>query len=161
MRGSVFLAKLKMERKLEMGDPSPEISESYIKKSADCLRASKLLFNEALYENAIGEAYYSMYNSALALFFRCGIKCENHSATMLLLRELFQLEMLSSSLLYAKKERIDKQYYVADRTGTAAVKNSSYSLIKRAEIFILEARANIGRLTTTKIQEIQQALSNL
>ena len=161
MSGSAFLARLREERRLERGDPSPEISASYLKKSADCLKASKILFREGLYENAIGEAYFSMYDAALSLLFYCGIKCENHSAAMILLKELFKLERLSASLSFAKRERIDKQYYVADKSSALALKNSSFSLIRRSEEFILEARAYMERLTSSEIGSIQEGLGRL
>jgi len=37
-------------------------------------------------------AYYSMYYSVLALFFATGIKCENHTAAIILLREIFAID---------------------------------------------------------------------
>ena len=86
-----FLDKLKKEKKLELVDESKEISDSYILKSDNCLRSAKVLFKEKLYENAVSEAYYAMYNSVLSLFFRCGIKCENHTASIILLDKLFHL----------------------------------------------------------------------
>jgi len=38
-------------------------------------------------EEAVSMAYYSMYYSLLALLFRVGIKSENHTASIFLLRD--------------------------------------------------------------------------
>ncbi len=51
-----------------------------------------------------------MYYSILGLFFRCGVKSENHTGTIIILKELFEVE--NSEIQKAKKERVDKQYYV-------------------------------------------------
>ena len=55
-------------------------------------------------------AYYSMYYMVIALLFRTGIKCENHSAAAILLEELYGID--NTPMERAKEERIDKQYYV-------------------------------------------------
>ena len=51
-------------------------------------------YQEGIYENAISEAYYTMYNTLTSLFYKCGIKCENHSASAILLKEVFGLDKL-------------------------------------------------------------------
>ena len=107
-----FLNKLKKEEKLELVEPSEDICNSYSEKSVNCLRSAKLLLQNNLYENSIGMSYYAMYNLLLALLFRAGIKCENHGGSILLLKLLFEENDLYQLIFDAKKERIDKQYYV-------------------------------------------------
>ena len=84
-----FLIKLKKERKLELIEPSEEIKESYIKKSESNLMSAKILSENNKLEESVGLAYYSMYNQLLALLSKIGIKSENHSASIILLKELF------------------------------------------------------------------------
>lgn len=100
-----------------------------MKKSASYLESAKLLLKNNKLEEAISMAYYSMYYSLLALLFRVGIKSENHTASILLLKEIFGLD--NSKILRAKKERIDKQYYVDFKV----VKEDVKDLIKTAEDF--------------------------
>ncbi len=107
MKASDFLNKLKKENSLKLIEPSEEISKSYLIKSEKCIKVAELAYNAKIYENAISEAYYSIYNSVLSLFFKCGIKCENHSAAVLLIKNLFQLNKLYSTFLEFKKDRID------------------------------------------------------
>ena len=55
-----------------------------------------------------------MYNMLTALFYKTGIKCENHSASIIILKELFGVD--NSKISSAKTERVDKQYYVDFKT---------------------------------------------
>jgi uncharacterized protein (UPF0332 family) len=156
MRDLDFLNKLKKEGKLEAVEPSFEISDSYAKKSGNCLKSAKILMKEKLFENSITEAYYSMYNIVLSLFYRCGIKCENHSAAIILLEKLFQLKKLRQELFQAKKERIDTQYYV----GENACERAAREMIMKAEEFILNVKSHIGKLDSVLIEEINKKYKN-
>jgi uncharacterized protein (UPF0332 family) len=91
----------------------------------------------------------------MALFFRNGIKCENHSATILLLKEMFDID--NSTLSQAKKERIDKQYYVE----TSASREDDEDLIRTADIFILHILDVIARTTNEKIARHREKLRTL
>jgi len=105
-----FLIKLQKEGKLRIVDPSSEIMASYRCKSESNLISAKILLENNRLEEAVSIAYYSMYNLLNALLFGVGIKCENHSGAIFLLSELFNLD--NSRISFAKKERVDKQYYV-------------------------------------------------
>ena len=89
-----FLHKLKNKGLLKLVDPSEEISVSYLEKSDKCIKVAELAYESGIYENAISEAYYSIYDTVLALFYKCGIKCENHSAAVLLIKDIFNLNEL-------------------------------------------------------------------
>lgn len=124
-----LLAKLVKENKLKIVESSEEIKDSYFEKSESNLDSAKILLENDKLEESIALTYYSMYNIATALFFKTGIKCENHSALIILLKEIF--EIYNSAISYAKKERIDKQYY-ADFEITKVEINEA---IKSAEDF--------------------------
>ena len=156
-----FLDKLKKEKKLELVDESKEISDSYILKSDNCLRSAKVLFKEKLYENAVSEAYYAMYNSVLSLFFKCGIKCENHTASIILLDKLFHLKNLKKMLFDAKTERVDKQYYVSEDADSGITEENTNQMIKDAENFILDIKVYINKLSTDRIEEIRRTFENI
>ena len=91
MKKSSFLAKLKAEESLKLIDPSDEISKSYLLKSGKCIQVAKLAYDAGIYENAVSEAYYSLYNTVMSLFFKCGIKCENHSGAVILIKDVLIL----------------------------------------------------------------------
>jgi uncharacterized protein (UPF0332 family) len=154
MKRNDFLSKLKKEEKLELVNISDEIKNSYSDKSANCLKSAKLLLENNLYENSIGMSYYAMYNLLLALLFKIGIKCENHSGSILLLKLLLEENELYKLISDAKKERIDKQYYVT--TEKDEITNEiADELLKKAEEFILKTKVVINNLNNDKIEEIR------
>jgi len=151
-----FLIKLNEEGKLQITEPSEEISESYIKKSESHLESAKLLLNSQKLEESVSMAYYGMYHCLLALLFKCGIKCENHSASILILEELFRKIELAKDISFGKKERIDKQYY----TDFKLTKQDCEDMIKKAENFIIEIKKIIKHLSQAGSIALREELKN-
>jgi len=145
-----FLNKLKKEGKLELVEQSEDICDSYSQKSADCLKSAKLLLQNNLFENSIGMSYYAMYNLLLALLFRTGIKCENHGGSILLLKLLFGQNDLYKLISDAKKERIDKQYYVTTEKDEIT-REIADKLLNNAEDFVLKIKVVIKKLNNDSI----------
>ena len=110
MRKINFLIKLKKEGKLKIIEPNSNVKDSYIEKSRNSLKSAEILLEKELIENSVPMAYYSMYNMLTALLYYLGIKCENHSASIIILKELFGID--NSKIEFAKTERVDKQYYI-------------------------------------------------
>ncbi|VVB60390.1 HEPN domain protein [uncultured archaeon] len=110
MKETDFFTKLCNESKLILVEPSEEMKSTYFKKSESYMVSARILLDNSRLEESVSMAYYSMYYSLQALLFKTGIKCENHSAAIILLKEVFGLN--PSEISSAKKERIDKQYYV-------------------------------------------------
>jgi len=156
MKRIKFLIKLKGEEKLELVDPSKEVSESYLQKSESHFESGKILLNADKLEESVSMFYYAMYHCLLALLFKCGIKSENHSGSILLLKELFNEENLFNKISFGKQERIDKQYYVSFRI----VKQDCEKMMKNTEKFILNCKTLIGELNQAKIDKIRDELKN-
>ena len=154
MRKIRFLLEMKEKEKLEMVEPSDDISQSYLEKSASHMDSAKILLSAGKIEESVSMAYYGMYHCLLALLFRCGIKSENHSASIILLKELFSKDNLSGEISFAKKERIDKQYYVDFELS----KNDAEDLVKKAESFITSCKVIIKRLNNGKIEKLRKEL---
>lgn len=150
-----FLKKLHKDALLQLVAPSREMKIAYLKKSESHLTSARLLFDNDLFEQSVSMAYYSMYYSVLALFFATGIKCENHTAAIILLSEVFAID--NTELEYAKTERKDKQYYVT----SAPVRDDAVSLIKTAESFNAELLDVIDRLTNEKIEKFRKKFVSL
>lgn len=140
MKKPGFLSKLKKSNKLGAVEPSREICSSYLGKADNCLLSAKILLKNRLYENSVSEAYYAMYNSLTALLFRTGIKCENHAGSIILLKMIFRRADLSRAISEAKKERIDKQYYVASEKDFEITKEIAEEMAKVAEDFLVEMK---------------------
>ena len=108
--------------------------------------SSRILFDNKRLEESVSLSYYSMYNILLALLFRVGIKSENHSGSIVLLKEVFGID--NSDLFFAKRERIDKQYYVDFRV----VEKDAEELLRIAEDFKGMLFDFISRLNSSEIR---------
>lgn len=155
MKKQGFFVKLHQEGKLQLVEPSEEITESYLTKSDSHLESAKLLSNNDRLEECVSLTYYSMYYSVLALFFRTGIKCENHSASIILLKEVFNIDNMVIS--YAKKERIDKQYFV----DFSIAKDEVEELIISAEIFNSKILDFIEKINNEMIERLRRNMEKL
>ena len=105
-----FLAKLNREKKIQIVEPNEEVKNAYLQRSEESLRSARVLFDINNLKDSVALTYYSMYYSLLALLFRVGIKCENHTGSIMLLKQVFGVD--NGQIAAAKKERVDKQYYV-------------------------------------------------
>ncbi len=150
MREANFLSKLRKEDKLLLVEPSEEIKEAYLKKSESFLSSAKILLDNNKLEEAVSMTYYSMYYATISLFSRVGIKSENHQATIVLLNKVFGLD--NSKLAFAKKERVDKQYYIDFHITKEEVKD----LIKSAENYNSMVYDFIERLNNEAIERFRK-----
>ncbi|MBU0628051.1 MAG: HEPN domain-containing protein [Nanoarchaeota archaeon] len=146
MKKISFLIKLNKEGKLQEVEPSDKIKDAYIQRSNESLSSAKTLLKVGNLKDAVALSYYSMYHCILAALFRIGIKCENHTASIILLKEVFGID--NSKIAKAKSERIDKQYYVDFTVNQEEVSNS----IIIAEGFIAEVNDLIATLNEAKIK---------
>ena len=156
-----FLNKLGKEGRLEIVESSEQMSLSYEKKGVECREVANLAFNNGYFESAITQSYYSMYNNVLSLFFKCGIKCENHSAAAILLKEFFNQKNLSLIFSKAKEERIDKQYYVTPSQNNPATKESAKEMITAAMRFNPQIIAFKNNLKLEEIKKIRDKIRNI
>lgn len=105
-----FYSKIHRQGHLKGVPPSNDVKRAYQKKSESYMVSARILFENGRLEESVSMIYYSMFYMVLALLFRTGIKCENHSAAIYLLEDLYGLD--NSAIVRAKSERIDKQYYI-------------------------------------------------
>jgi len=150
-----FLRKLCRGGKIQIIESTEEISKSYIEKSESNLISSKILLDNDRLEESTSLTYYSMYNLVLSLLFKVGIKSENHSASIFLLKEIFDFD--NQPILDAKRERIDKQYY----TGFEIAKEEVSGGIIAAENFNRNLSGFILGLNNQKIKDFRIKLENL
>jgi len=155
MRKKINLKKLNKLKILQLVEPSENLKEYYLKKSEESLLSTKFLHEKSQYNDSISLSYFSMYNSLLALFYICEIKCENHNTSIYPLKKLFSIENIE--IKNAKTERRDKQYYPSFSTSKEEVSNA----IKSAEKFNAEIKDFIEKLTLKQIKTYREKLSIL
>ena len=158
MKKISFLNKLKKEGGLELVEPSEEVCNSYLEKANNSLKSAKILLQNDLYENSISMSYYAMYNSLTALLFKTGIKCENHAGSIILFKELFRRIGLFKIISSAKKERIDKQYYVDSKKNIILTKESAQDMFTKAEKFLIQTKLMIKNIRVEEIERIRENL---
>lgn len=159
MKKSDFLNKLRLEKKLQLVAHSDELCSAYSLKADDSLKIAKLVFKNKFYESCVINSYYGMYNISLALLFKCGIKSENHSATIMLLNELLKIDV--SVIRQAKKDRIDAQYYLPAKTGIDVDAKIAEQSINDAEKFIYEIKSVIDKISNQEIKEAREIFNNI
>lgn len=155
MSQNAFLKRLHKEGVLQLVSPSDEMKTAYRKKAESHLVSARLLLDNDLFEQSVSMAYYSMYYSVMALFFASGIKCENHTASIILLKDIFGRD--NTEIRDAKNERIDKQYYVT----SAPIREDVVALIQTAELFNAELHDFTDRLTSRDIVQYRKQFSAL
>ena len=155
MKKIKFLNKLRKEEKLELVNLSEEIKSSYITKSESNLISAKILLENNRFEEAVALTYYSMYHMLVALLFKVGIKCENHVASIILMKELFDLD--NSDISNAKKERIEKQYYI----GFHITNKEVIEAIINAEMFNSKLFDFISKVNNKDIKEYRDKFNEL
>ncbi len=155
MKKISFLNKLKREGKLQLVSPSETIKDSYLKKSESNLASAKILLENERLEESVSLIYYSMYNMLTAILFQVGIKCENHTASIILLNALFGID--NNSISSAKEERIDKQYYV----DFSVTRKDTVELIETAEEFNKNLFDFSSKMNSQKIKDYRERFLQL
>lgn len=126
------------------------MQDAYRNKSESYLMSAKILFENERLEETVSMAYYSMYYMLLALLFRTGIQCENHTGAILLLERLYGID--NEQISNAKQNRVDKQYYVDFAITSMEVAES----IEEAEEFCIILFNYIERLHQGEIIRLRK-----
>ena len=155
MKKPNFLAKLKREKKIQIVEQNEEVKKAYLQRSEEALRSARALLDIGNLRDSVALAYYSMYYSVLALLFRIGIKCENHTGTILLLKQVFDID--NKQIIAAKKERVDKQYYVDFNV----TRNEVIEMIKIAEEFNSSLFNFIDSLNNQQISKYRERTTSI
>ena len=150
-----LIREINRQGKIKIVQESKDVAESYSEKSKNSLKAAKILLKQELVEESISMSYYSMYNKLLSLLFRVGIKSENHFFSIYILKEIFGFD--NRDILFAKKERINKQYY----TNTNLVKEDAKEMIKLSENFIEELEFFIDKISLEDVRNYKNKFKEL
>ena len=133
------------------------VVRSYIEKAEKFLKSSQLLLDNAYLESSVSDAYYAMYYIVTAILYRCRIKCENHTVSIILIQELFGLTDAFRILNDAKELRINSQYY----TDYDLNKEVVQKCIDNAKEVFLNLSTEIDSLNDEKISSINNKLDRI
>lgn len=155
MKKRDFLLKLAHERRLQLIEPSSGAGAVYQKKSENRLESARLLLRNEHLEETIAMAYFSMYHATMALFSRAGIRCENTTALILLLGDLFEID--NTVIELAREERLDIQY----SSDFNVTREDAEGLINAAESFNALIDDYIRQLTDADVSRYRTAMEAL
>ncbi|MFH0961830.1 MAG: HEPN domain-containing protein [archaeon] len=160
MKDLDFLKKLVEEGKISPIAPSGNLHRAYMKKSEDCLSSAKVLLERGLFENSVTMSYYSMYNALTAVLLKVGVKSESHAGSLAVFKELFRDQKeLYELISAAKRERIDKQYYVSAESSRDATRRDTENLILGAENFLSILTPLAAKLSTEEVEAMRKGLN--
>ena len=142
---------LKKKDIIQLVKPNKNLTQNYFLTSIKFFQSAKLLFNNNFYESSTSDFYYSIYNSILALLFFCGIKSENHNASIELIKELFNDKELCDIATNIKLDRIDKQYYHE----TNATKDDLIETMRLCQKFNLKIKITVNNLKAEEVDNIR------
>ena len=108
MKNQNFLRKIKFQNQISLVEPNSEIKDSYLSDSESYFSSAKILFNLNKLKETTQLVYFSVYYSLLAILFRIGIKSENHLASVILLKEIFDID--NEFILSLRKKRVATYY---------------------------------------------------
>lgn len=142
----------KQSRGFQVIEPNSNLAKDYSIKAETALESIK---TETAKEWKIVKAYYAMYFSLYAIMLKLGIKCENHTCTILFMKELLseffspeECKLLKESM----KARVDSQYY----TNREVADDFYQSILKQAPIFLMKCKSIGLNLNERRIQEIRR-----
>jgi uncharacterized protein (UPF0332 family) len=138
------------EKGLRLIEPSPIISDAYLKKAENALTSMRA---EIAQDWKIATAYYSIYFSLYSILMRIGVKSEIHSCTLEFARRFLgayfneeELGLIERSM----EARIDSQYYV-DRSVSSKRWDE---MERRAPLFMVKCKSLI--ITQKNINRIRK-----
>jgi len=108
MKNQDFLIKLVKQKKIVLVESSEEISQSYLVDSKSYFSSARILFLENKLKEVTQLVYFSVYYSVLSLLFKVEIKSETHFGSIILLKEIFNID--NSFPLFLMKKRVGTYY---------------------------------------------------
>ena len=143
----------KLKDGLRIAEPNEKLSKSYLEQAkSSLLRAEKdLNDNDLLWSTVV--IYYAEYYALYSFLQRIGIKCENHTCSILTVTLLLGDEKTRTINMH-KDKRIDAQYYMKfDQEMKVR------TMLQEAKIFVSNFDEITSRLIESEIKRYRETLS--
>jgi uncharacterized protein (UPF0332 family) len=143
----------KIKEGLRMVKPNERLSKSYLKQSkSSLLRAKKIFEDKDLLWTTV-TIYYAEYYALYSFLQKIGIKCENHSCSILAVGSLLGEDNIKI-INEHKDKRIDAQYYMK-----IDQENKVKSMLVEAQNFISNFDELVSNLSEEEIKEYRDKIS--
>ena len=143
----------KIKDGLKMAEPNERLSKSYLEQAKlSLLRAKKNFEDKDLLWTTVA-IYYADYYALYSFLQRIGVKCENHSCSILAASFLLG-EYKTNIINEHKDKRIDAQYYMK-----VGQENKVSAMLTEAQNFISDFDGLVSNLSDREIQEYRDKIS--
>lgn len=145
----------KIREGIKVLEPNQRLSRSYMEQvKSSLLRANKDFEDKDMLWTTVA-IYYAEYYALYAFLQRIGVKCENHSCSILAVGLLLGKEM-TRTIKEHKKKRIDAQYYMkVDQENKVKV------MLREAQNFIAGFDELVSNLSDKEIKEYRDKFSSI
>lgn len=144
----------KIKDGLKIVEPNERLSKSYLDQAkSSLLRANKDFEDKDLLWTTVA-IYYAEYYALYSFLQRIGVKCENHSCSILAVTLLLGKEK-TKIINEHKDKRIDAQYYMK-----VDQENKVKFMLTEAQNFILEFDELVSNLSDKEIKEYRDKISS-
>lgn len=147
----------RQKKGVKLTEPNDNLCIAYLKKSETSLKSMQLNYQEKISDWTVDAAYYARYQVLYALLQKCGITCEIHDCSIMLLRFLFADifdESFFTELERAKEQRINLVYYTNRLVSEEEIKKN----VTLTPNFVLKIEEVISKIQQEKIKEIRRRL---
>ena len=144
----------KIKDGLKIVEPNERLSKSYLEQAkSSLLRANKDFEDKDLLWATVA-IYYAEYYALYSFLQRIGVKCENHSCSILAVSILLGKDK-TKTINDHKDKRIDAQYYMK-----VDQENKVKSMLTEAQNFISEFDELVPNLSDKEIKEYRNKISS-
>ncbi len=142
----------KIKEGIKLTEPNETISSSYLNLAKSSLRRAEVMLkeNDLLWSTVM--LYYAEYYALYAFLVRIGVKCENHSCSILLVKHLLGADKIATIEAH-KERRIDAQYYLKISSGEEIRK-----MFQEAKFFISFFDDLISQIGQTKLTSFRNKI---
>jgi len=143
----------KLKDGLKIVEPNERLSKSYFEQAkSSLLRVEKNFEDKDLLWTTVA-IYYAEYYALYSFLQKIGVKCKNHSCSIVAVTFLLG-EHATKTINLHKDKRIDAQYYMK-----TAQETKVKEMLQESKIFISEFDGIISKLTEKEIQKYRNNLS--
>ena len=135
--------------------PSKIISDSYLNLAKNSLKRAETVLGEGDLLWTTVMIYYAEYYALYSFLARIGIKCENHSCSILIAKVLLGKEKVRT-IEEDKEKRIDAQYYLS-----VPEKHKIRIMLNSAKIFVSEFEDIVSKINEEKIDFFRNKIRKL
>jgi len=143
----------KLNDGLRIVEPNERLSKSYLEQAKSSLLRAEKDLNDKDFLWATVAIYYSEYYALYSFLQKIGIKCENHTCSILAVT-LILGEEKTNTINEHKGKRLDAQYYMK-----VDQKDKIIGMLKEAKIFVSQFDNIVSTLTEEEIKTYREIIS--